>query len=229
MTLTTQLVLRALLADPGREMYGREIMQAASLATGTVYPILARLQAEGWISVREETIDKRAEGRPARRYYKLTESGIENVAAAMARASSQLSRLNLDGPTQPAPLNIGGIEIPIVIVSRDRDSASVSAFSLGAEVPEPEQDREPASEGPCEHRIPPGSFCVRCGRLIGGLRLSYGLSLAAKRPRPASRTPASHPERLERPPGERGRRRAVLGQFPGSPRPCRRRAGRVRA
>ena len=49
MTLTTQLVLRALLANPGREMYGREIMQAASLATGTVYPILARLEAfEAW-------------------------------------------------------------------------------------------------------------------------------------------------------------------------------------
>jgi hypothetical protein len=25
---------------------------------------------------------------------------------------------------------------------------------------------EPASEAPCEHRIPPGSFCTRCGRLI---------------------------------------------------------------
>jgi PadR family transcriptional regulator PadR len=135
MTLTTQLVLRALLADPGREMYGREIMQAASLATGTVYPILARLQAEGWISVREETIDKHAEGRPARRYYKLTESGIENAAAAMARASSQLSRLNLDGPTQLAPLNIGGIEIPVITDDR-QPPGIVSVASRGGEATE---------------------------------------------------------------------------------------------
>jgi PadR family transcriptional regulator PadR len=95
MTLTAQLVLRAMLAEPGREMYGREIMQAASLASGTVYPILARLQAEGWVSVRDEEIDKHAEGRPARRYYRLTPDGIEKAEAAMARASTQIARLGL--------------------------------------------------------------------------------------------------------------------------------------
>jgi PadR family transcriptional regulator PadR len=176
MTLTTQLVLRALLADPGREMYGREIMQAASLATGTVYPILARLVAEGWVSVREEKIDKRAEGRPARRYYRLTPEGTRKAGAAMARAATQLSRLGLDAPPQ-APLSIGGFEVGVTvderqppgtvgIVSRGRNTVAVSAFSLGAEVTEPKQDPEPASEGPCEHRIPPGAYCRRCGRLI---------------------------------------------------------------
>jgi len=176
MTLTTQLVLRALLAEPGREMYGREIMQAASLATGTVYPILARLEAEGWISVREEKIDKRAEGRPARRYYKLTEAGIENAGEAMSRAATQLSRLGLDGPAQAAPLNIGGIDIPVIVDGRqppglvsvvsaglDRDGKPVvSAAHMRIAGDEP----EPASEGPCEHRIRPGSFCTRCGRLV---------------------------------------------------------------
>lgn len=176
MTLTTQLVLRALLADPGREMYGREIMQAASLATGTIYPILARLQAEGWVSVREETIDKHAEGRPARRYYQLTAKGTEEAGEAMSRAATQLSRLGIDGPPQAEPLNIGGISIPIVVDDRqppgivsvvsaglDRDGKPVvhaAHMDIGADEP------EPVSTGPCEHRIRPGSFCTRCGRLI---------------------------------------------------------------
>jgi PadR family transcriptional regulator, regulatory protein PadR len=176
MTLTAQLVLRALLADPGREMYGREVMQSASLASGTVYPILARLEAEGWLSGRDEVIDKRAEGRPARRYYKLTEAGIENAAKAMARASSQLSRLGLDPPPQVPPLSIGGFSIPVLVDDRqppgivsvvsaglDGDGkpvASAAHMDIGAD------EGELASEGPCEHRIPPGSYCARCGRLI---------------------------------------------------------------
>ncbi|NEL56303.1 PadR family transcriptional regulator, partial [Modestobacter sp. CPCC 205119] len=36
MTLTTQRVLEALLEDPGRERYGREIGEAAGLRSGTV-------------------------------------------------------------------------------------------------------------------------------------------------------------------------------------------------
>jgi hypothetical protein len=51
-------------------------------------------------------------------------------------------------------------------VSRGRESTSVSAFSLGASEPGPGQDRKAAGKGPCEHRIPHGSFCTRCGRLI---------------------------------------------------------------
>lgn len=204
MTLTAQLVLRALLADPHREVYGREVMQGAGLASGTVYPILARLEAEGWVSARDEEIDKRAEGRPARRYYKLTEAGIENAGAAMARASSQLSRLGLDPPPQVPPLKIGGTEIPILVDDRqppgvislvsaglDRDGKPVvhaAHVDIGANEPEP---------GPCVHRIPPGSYCARCERLIGGLRLGYGHSLAE---RPPSGTPPAVRELVGRAP-----------------------------
>ena len=43
MTIPTQLVLRTLLVDPSRELYGVEIGAAAGLPSGTVHPILARL------------------------------------------------------------------------------------------------------------------------------------------------------------------------------------------
>jgi len=85
MTIPTQLVLRALLADPERELYGVEIGQAAGLPSGTIHPILARLEAVGWLTSRWEEIDPRAEGRPARRYYRLTPDGMELARSALAR------------------------------------------------------------------------------------------------------------------------------------------------
>jgi PadR family transcriptional regulator, regulatory protein PadR len=86
MTIPTQLVLRALLADPSKELYGVEIGQAAGLPSGTVHPILARLENVGWLESRWEEIDPRVEGRPARRYYRLTPDGMELARSALARA-----------------------------------------------------------------------------------------------------------------------------------------------
>lgn len=86
MTIPTQLVLRALLEDPAQELYGVEIGGAAGLPSGTVHPILARLEGLGWLESRWEDIDTRAEGRPARRYYRLTTAGVEQARAALARA-----------------------------------------------------------------------------------------------------------------------------------------------
>jgi PadR family transcriptional regulator PadR len=85
MTLPTQLVVRALLSDPGQEMYGLQISRAAELPSGTVHPILARLEGYGWLVSRWEDIDPREEQRPRRRYYRLTPDGMELSHAALAR------------------------------------------------------------------------------------------------------------------------------------------------
>src|SRR5881628_792863 len=86
MTISTQLVLRALVADPAQERYGVEIGRAAGLPSGTVHPILARLEGVGWLTSRWEQIDPRAEGRPPRRYYRLTADGAPAARDALARA-----------------------------------------------------------------------------------------------------------------------------------------------
>jgi PadR family transcriptional regulator, regulatory protein PadR len=86
MTIPTQRVLAALLGDPERELYGIEIGEAAELRSGTVHPILARLEGIGWLTSRWEDIDPQAEGRPARRYYQLTADGVQAARAALARA-----------------------------------------------------------------------------------------------------------------------------------------------
>lgn len=94
MTLTTQLVLRALLADPTREKYGLEICDDAGLPSGTIHPILARLEALGWLESRwEDTTTAQQEGRPRRRYYHLTTDGAERAHAALARATSPVNAI----------------------------------------------------------------------------------------------------------------------------------------
>lgn len=86
MTMSTRFVLRALLADPGAELYGVEIGAAAGLPSGTVHPILARLEGLGWVTSRWEDIDPSVEGRPARRYYRLVADGEVAARTALAKA-----------------------------------------------------------------------------------------------------------------------------------------------
>jgi len=93
MTLPTQLVLRALLEQPTREMYGLEVCAAAGLPSGTIHPILARLEQAGWLKSHWEQVDPKEKGRPRRRYYRLSPDGIEHAGAALARAHAAAARL----------------------------------------------------------------------------------------------------------------------------------------
>ncbi|MGH7483524.1 MAG: PadR family transcriptional regulator [Longimicrobiales bacterium] len=66
--------------------YGFDIMDATGLASGTVYPILARLEARGLAeSSWEDPRAHRAEGRPARRYYRITAKGRSALATELER------------------------------------------------------------------------------------------------------------------------------------------------
>lgn len=101
MTIPTQRVLRAMLEDSNAERYGLEIADLAGLATGTVHPILARLEGVGWLESRWEGIDPRTEGRAARRYYRLTGSGVEQARHALARAYRPPSRRSFAPSPRP--------------------------------------------------------------------------------------------------------------------------------
>jgi PadR family transcriptional regulator PadR len=103
MTIPTQLVLRLLLKDPTRELYGVEIGDGAGLPSGTVHPILARLEGSGWLDSRWEEIDPTVEGRPARRYYRLTADGVEAARQALASAYQAKSRQRVVSPIPDQP------------------------------------------------------------------------------------------------------------------------------
>jgi PadR family transcriptional regulator, regulatory protein PadR len=87
MTLQTQLVLRAMLAEPTAEHYGLQLCDETGLPSGTIYPIVARLEQLGWVvSNWEDPAEHIAKGRPRRRYYLLTPDGAEQARDALARA-----------------------------------------------------------------------------------------------------------------------------------------------
>ena len=99
MTLPTQLVLRALLSHTGRELYGLEICQFAGLPSGTIHPILSRLERLGWLESRWEDADPRVAGRPRRRYYRLSPGGVEHVRTALENARTPIGLLPEVGPS----------------------------------------------------------------------------------------------------------------------------------
>ena len=83
LTYQTALVLEALAA--GRH-HGWDIMDATDLPSGTVYPILRRIEEEGLVRARwEKESEARREQRPARRYYDLTPAGVSRLGDARAR------------------------------------------------------------------------------------------------------------------------------------------------
>lgn len=72
-------VLDAFLEDPGADRYGLDLMRASGYPSGTLYPILTRLERAGWIEARWEDLDPALAGRPARRYYRLTADGLARL------------------------------------------------------------------------------------------------------------------------------------------------------
>lgn len=100
MTFPTALVLQAL---SGGFHYGFDIMDVTGLPSGTVYPILRRLDREGLLkSSWEEAAEAQKAQRPPRRYYAITADGERMLAdavnryhtleRAIARASARASR-----------------------------------------------------------------------------------------------------------------------------------------
>ena len=106
MTGPVQQVLRTLLDDPGMPRYGLEISKLAGLETGTLYPVMARLEGVGWVESSWEDPDLSvSDGRPRRRYYQLTKDGAEQARLALAEISHVRDKRRASlGAVQPGTL-----------------------------------------------------------------------------------------------------------------------------
>jgi DNA-binding PadR family transcriptional regulator len=81
MTLATTLVMQAIGAG---HRHGFDIVEVTGYPTGTVYPALRRLERDGYVRSRWEAERSAArDGRPARRYYELTATGVKALEAAV--------------------------------------------------------------------------------------------------------------------------------------------------
>jgi PadR family transcriptional regulator, regulatory protein PadR len=77
----TVKVLAAFMSRPRGELSGAEIAKQTGLRSGTLYPILVRLEEAGWLDSRWEGEDPTVLGRPRRRYYRVTALGVKTVTA----------------------------------------------------------------------------------------------------------------------------------------------------
>lgn len=88
MTDTTERVLRVLLENPTAHWYGYELMKAAGVQSGTLYPMLARLADRGMVVSEWETGEERPGGRPPRKFYRLTGVGISTARVELAECAA---------------------------------------------------------------------------------------------------------------------------------------------
>lgn len=64
--------------------YGFDIIDHTGLPSGTVYPALSRLERDGYVrSAWEDEQRAHREGRPARRYYRITAPGTRALEEAV--------------------------------------------------------------------------------------------------------------------------------------------------
>jgi PadR family transcriptional regulator, regulatory protein PadR len=99
MTVGVLAVLGALLDGPGTDLSGLEIVRVRGHESGTIYPILQRLRGTGWVSDRwEDPEPAHTEGRPPRRYYRLT---VEGRARAVQALQHGRDRSGLSQPLAP--------------------------------------------------------------------------------------------------------------------------------
>lgn len=80
-------VIKAFLEDTQRPRYGFELMRLTGQPSGTLYPNLAKFEHAGWLIGGKEDIDPRAEGRPARRIYRITGAGALAARQQLAALS----------------------------------------------------------------------------------------------------------------------------------------------
>jgi PadR family transcriptional regulator, regulatory protein PadR len=70
-----RLVLAVLLDARGSWSHGYQLARAADVKSGTLYPLLIRLEEQGFLEA--EWQQPEARGRPPRHAYRLTASGIQ--------------------------------------------------------------------------------------------------------------------------------------------------------
>jgi DNA-binding PadR family transcriptional regulator len=82
-----------------RVRYGFDIMDDARLPSGTVYPILGRLERDGYVRSRWEAASTAArEKRPPRRYYEITAAGVKALAHSVEHYRTLGGRTGLVAP-----------------------------------------------------------------------------------------------------------------------------------
>jgi DNA-binding PadR family transcriptional regulator len=93
-------VLAVFLDDPAHHRYGLDLILDKGLPSGTLYSILTFSERAGWVRADGEVLDAVAEGRAARRYYRLTFAGALAARTELAGLDRRLSKADGSGVTR---------------------------------------------------------------------------------------------------------------------------------
>jgi PadR family transcriptional regulator, regulatory protein PadR len=93
MTGPTLKVLGALMASPQDELAGSEIARLIKVASGTLYPILIRLEEAKWLESRWEDQSPQDLGRPRRRLYRVTALGAKKAVREFKEVQAAIGGL----------------------------------------------------------------------------------------------------------------------------------------
>jgi len=80
----TLRVLRVFLAKPRDGLAGSDIWKETKILSGTLYPILMRLEKAGWLESCWEEVEPSEAGRPRKRLYRLTGLGQSKAYDALS-------------------------------------------------------------------------------------------------------------------------------------------------
>ena len=80
-TAATLDVLEIFVSDAPSDQHGFRLAQRTHRPTGTIYPILMRLEDIGWLASRWD--ENTPDGRPRRRLYHLTDAGLAGATALL--------------------------------------------------------------------------------------------------------------------------------------------------
>jgi PadR family transcriptional regulator PadR len=80
----TLKVLKLMLEKPREGRSGAEISRALGIGSGTLYPLLARLENADWVRSEWEQVDPSEVGRPRKRFYTLTGQGQTRARQTLA-------------------------------------------------------------------------------------------------------------------------------------------------
>jgi PadR family transcriptional regulator len=80
----TLKVLHMFMDNPARGLAGSDIGKETKVWSGTLYPMLARLEKVGWLTSEWEAVDASRLGRPRKRIYRITAVGQRAAYEALA-------------------------------------------------------------------------------------------------------------------------------------------------
>ena len=84
LTMSTMKVLKAFMDNPRDQLSGIDITNGVGIKSGTLYPILIRLEDAGWLSSHWEENTPEEMGRPRRRFYRITGKGQNATQSAFS-------------------------------------------------------------------------------------------------------------------------------------------------